>query len=154
MFCSRCGTQIQDNAAFCHACGNAVNQNACAQPNAQQPQAQQPVDNSYLHTPDKADVNIVYPDGHNEIGVLYITGNELVFHKKSKAVLLAFGFIGNHIESGDLKLRINTADIISGSRTRYGLNGNVYQITLRNGQNYKICFNNPAKINLLAMRFG
>ena len=77
-----------------------------------------------------------------------------VFHKKSKAVMLAFGFIGNHVESGELKLRINTSDIMSGGRIRYGINVNVYQITLRDGQNFKICFNNPAKIKLLANRFG
>ena len=171
MFCVKCGVQLPDNAAFCYACGTAVNVNLNQQPNVnqqpnmnqhtayQQPnmnqQAYQPqADTSYMNNSVKADVNIVYPDGHNEIGQLYIAQNELAFHKKSKGVLLAFGMVGNHIQSGELKLRIPTSEIVSGGKTRIGLNSHVYQITLRNGEIYKICFNNPGKISLLSTRFG
>lgn len=157
MFCSYCGAQIADTAAFCSTCGKPVAQNnpqpAYQQPVYQQPAYQQPAD-YYKDTPEKADVNIVYPDGHNEIGVLYITQTELVFHKKSKGVLIAFGFLGNQLESGQLKLRINMSDIVSGGRTKIGLNPNVYQIVLRDGAVFKICFNNPSKIQYLARRFG
>lgn len=172
MFCSKCGTQIDDSASFCFRCGSPVpqaaqNANAYQQPQYQQPQYQQPqyqqpvyqqaapsVDyrNNYV---DKFGVNIVYPDGrYNEIGDLYITASELIFVKKSKGVMVAFGFLGKALEQGDEKLRFNFADIAGGCRTKIGLNSNVYQITLRNGQVYKICVNNPSKIASLAQRFG
>ncbi len=154
MFCTKCGVQLPDTAAFCSACGNAVKGAPSQQPASNQQGAYQQPDNSYMNNAVKADVNIVYPDGHNEIGQLYITQNELAFHKKSKGVLLAFGMVGNHIQNGELKLRIPMSDIVSGGKTRIGLNSNVYQITLRNGSVYKICFNNPGKISLLSSRFG
>lgn len=116
-----------------------------------------PSDNTdyYNHHLEKFGVNIVYPDGrHNEIGDLYITATEMIFVKKSKAVRLAFGFIGTALQKGEEKLRFNLADIISGGRTKIGLNSSVYQITLRNGEVYKICVNNPLKIACLEQRFG
>jgi len=74
--------------------------------------------------------------------------------KKSKGARLAFGFIGTALEKGEEKLRFTLSDIISGGRTKIGLNSNVYQITLRSGETYKICVNNPAKIACLEQRFG
>lgn len=192
MFCSKCGTQIDDSASFCFRCGSPVpqaaqNANAYQQPQYQQPVYQQPqyqqpqyqqpqyqqpqyqqpqyqqpvyqqpapsVDYRNNHV-DKFGVNIVYPDGrYNEIGDLYITASELIFRKKSKGVMVAFGFLGKALEEGEEKLRIPFADIANGHRTKIGLNTNVYQINLRNGQVYKICVNNPAKIASLAQRFG
>ena len=41
MFCSNCGAQIADTAAFCSTCGNPVAQNN-PQPAYQQPVYQQP----------------------------------------------------------------------------------------------------------------
>jgi len=100
-------------------------------------------------------LNILYPDGRtNEIGDLYITATEMIFVKKSKGARLAFGFIGTALEKGEEKLRFTLSDIISGGRTKIGLNSNVYQITLRSGETYKICVNNPAKIACLEQRFG
>ena len=183
MFCSKCGTQVADNAAFCFRCGSPIAQGAQSaaayqqpqyqQPQYQQPQYQQPVyqqpvyqqpvyqqpaapsmdyQNNHL---EKFGVNIVYPDGrYNEIGDLYITANELIFVKKSKAVMAAFGFLGKALEQGEEKLRFSFAEIAGGCRTKIGINPNVYQINLHNGQVYKICVNNPSKIACLAQRFG
>ena len=182
MFCSKCGTQLEDSASFCFRCGSPVppavqqayqqpvyQQPAYQQPAYQQPAYQQPVyqqpayqqpvaygstdyRNNHL---EKFGVNIVYPDGHhNEIGDLYITAGELIFVKKSKGVRVAFGFLGSAIEEGEEKLRFNFADIVGGRKTTIGINPNVYQITLRTGETYKICVNNPAKIACLAQRFG
>ena len=109
----------------------------------------------YNHHLEKFGVNIVYPGGRlNEIGDLYLTATEMIFVKKSKGARLVFGFVGTALEKGEEKLRFNLADIISGGRTKIGLNSNVYQITLRNGEVYKICVNNPAKIACLEQRFG
>ena len=148
MFCSNCGTQIEDHARFCYNCGSAITQNASQPGNYQQPNAYQ------QNYQDKFGVNIVYPDGHNEIGDLYITATEMVFVKKSKAVRLAFGFLGSALENGEATLRLNIADIVRGGRTKIGLNPHVYQITLRNGEAYKLCVNNPAKLSYLEGRFG
>ncbi|MBE6783241.1 MAG: zinc ribbon domain-containing protein [Ruminococcaceae bacterium] len=166
MFCSKCGTQINDDACFCYKCGTAVVQNAnkqsyaYEQPNTyqqsnvyQQPAASQPTA-LYNNVQEKFGVNIVYPDGHNEIGDICITATEIIFYKKSKAVRVAFGFLGSALENGEEKLRINVSDIISGGKTRIGINPYVYQITLRNGGTYKLCVNNPSKLPYLEQRFG
>ena len=177
MFCFRCGAQIQDDADFCYKCGSAVArpaqqpayqapQQPAYQPAYQAPQQpayqpayqapQQPVYQpappqpaAYGAAPIKCGVNVVYPDGHDEIGDLYISPAELVFVRKSKAVRIAFGFLGSSIENGQEALRIPVADIVYGQRTRIGLNVNVYQITMRSGENFKICFNQPSKIACL-----
>ena len=160
MFCSKCGTQIQDDACFCHKCGSATASNA-SQSNAyqennayQQTNAYQQPNTSYTNAQVKDGVNIVYPDGHNEIGDIYITASEIVFVKKSKGILLAFGRLGNRMEKGEEKLRFNVSDIIGGSKTRIGLNVNVYQITLRSGETYKLCLNHPKTVSYLEGRFG
>ena len=188
MFCSKCGTQLEDLASFCFRCGSPVapavqqanayqqpvygqpqsayqqpvyqqSQPAHQQPVYQQPVYQQPAGYSntdyYNNHQEKFGVNIVYPDGrYNEIGDLYITATEMIFVKKSKGVRIAFGFLGSAIEDGEEKLRFALGDIVGGRRTKIGINPNVYQITLRNGQTYKICVNNPAKIACLEQRFG
>lgn len=83
-----------------------------------------------------------------------MTATEMIFVKKSKGARLAFGFIGTAIEKGEEALRFNLSDLVSGGRTKIGLNSNVYRITLRNGDIYKICVNNPSKIACLEQRFG
>ncbi len=166
MFCSNCGTQVQDNARFCYKCGSAIAQNTqqastsyeqpdtYQQPNVyQQPAPSQPAA-SYNNVQVKDGVNIVFPDGHNEIGDIHIFANEIIFIKKSKAVRVAFGFLGSAVENGDERLRINVSDIVSGCKTRIGINPNVYQITLRDGQVFKLCLNKPKTISYLQGRFG
>lgn len=166
MFCSNCGTQVQDNARFCYKCGSAITQNAqpsantyqqpgvYEQPNVyQQPVQPQPTV-SYSNTQVKDGVNVVFPDGHNEIGDIYISATEIVFIKKSKAVRAAFGFLGSAIENGQERFRINVSDIAGGCKTRIGINPNVYQITLRDGQIFKLCLNKPKTISYLQGRFG
>lgn len=197
MYCSKCGTQIEDDACFCYKCGRAVTQhapqNTAYQPNNYQPNDYQPnnyqANNyqpgayqpnnyqpnnyqpnqyeqktydvnqyeqvaSYSSQTVKDGVNVVYPDGHSEIGDIYISATEIVFVKKSKAVLLAFGMIGNHLEKGTETLRFPTSDIVGGQRTRIGLNVNVYQITLRNGETYRLCMNHPKTVTYLESMFG
>jgi uncharacterized OB-fold protein len=143
MFCSKCGAKVEENAKFCSNCGSTIAQNAPQQPAM-----------SYSGEVFSASVNLVYPDGHNEVGKVDVSANEIIFFQKSKVVLLAFGMLGNAIEKGKEKVHINTADIVGGQRTRIGLNSNVYQITLRNGQVYKLCVNNPAKLSYFEKRFG
>ena len=173
-FCSNCGYAITPNAV-----PPGSQQAAPQQPEYQQPASQQyntyqsapqqsnnfyqdtsQQTNSYQSAPQqpavsydssaiKAGVNVVYPDGHNEIGDLYISSADLRFVRKSKAVRIAFGFVGSAIEDGEEVLRINISDIAFGQRTRIGLNSNVYQITLRNGAAYRICFNRPKNISVL-----
>ena len=162
IFCSNCGTQVQDTAKFCFRCGSPIYSGGQAAPEPQtvnpQPAYQQPAapDTGYRSNHQECfGVNIVYPDGrHNEIGDLYITASELIFVKKSKGVRIAFGFVGSAIEQGEEKLRISFGEIAGGRRTRLGINPNVYEINLRNGQTYKLCVNNPGKISCLEQRFG
>lgn len=160
MFCSNCGAQVADNASFCSNCGNRIVQNAFQQPNVyqqpneyQQPNAyQQPIVQEAYE--EKFGINLVYPDGHNEIGDVYFSATRMKFVKKSKAVRLAFGFLGSALETGEEKLHLNLADVVSGGRTRIGVNVYVYQLTFRNGEIYKLCVNNPAKMSYLEKRFG
>ena len=163
MFCSNCGTQVPDNVRFCHNCGSAIIQNANPQPVQQQnsfsyeqPTYQQPVYQQPVVAPTelKFGGNLVYPDGHNEIGDFYVSATEIMFAKKSKAVRLAFGFAGSAMEKGEVKVKINVADIVAGGKTRIGINPHVYQLTLRNGQVYKLCINNPANLSYMERRFG
>ena len=168
MFCSNCGTQVPDNVRFCHNCGSAIIQNANSQPVQQQnsfsyeqpayqqPTYQQPVAQQPIAAPTemKFGVNLVYPDGHNEIGDIYISATAIMFAKKSKAVRLAFGLLGSALEKGEVKVKINVADIVAGGKTRIGINPHVYQLTLRNGQVYKLCINNPANLSYMERRFG
>lgn len=181
MYCPACGTYVENGSKFCRECGNPLTQNvnqttpyqttsyqpnyqsAPYQPNdyqstpyqpaPQQPAPQQPVPASNGVTI-KAGANVVYPDGHNEIGDLYISAAEIVFMRKSKAVRLALGFVGSALESGEEALRIRVSDIASGNRTRLGLNPNVYQIVLRNGAVYRFCMNQPKNITYLEQIIG
>lgn len=147
MICPRCASTVEEGACFCGECGNALSpvysqQPYAAAPCQSYPAPAQPMSQpSVVCTPITCGVNIVYPDGHNEIGDLYITPAEIVFMKKSKAVRIAFGFLGSSLENGTEALRFRVCDIVGGQRTRIGLNHNVYQITLSNGAIYKICFN-------------
>ena len=145
MFCSNCGSAVQDGARFCSNCGSALAQSA---PQPQQQTYQQPT-HSYNTEGKKCGVTVVYPDGHNEIGDIVISATEILFLKKSKAIRLSVGFIGSAMEKGQEKLLFPIADIVRGSRTRIGLNGNVYQITMKNGETYKFCFNMPKNISYL-----
>ncbi len=145
MFCSNCGSAVQDGARFCSNCGSALAQSA---PQPQQPAPQQPA-YSYNTEGKKCGVTVVYPDGHNEIGDIVISATEILFLKKSKAIRLSVGFLGSAMEKGQEKLLFPIADIVRGSRTRIGLNGNVYQITMKNGETYKFCFNMPKNISYL-----
>lgn len=150
MNCPRCGTFVENDACFCSECGIALAQsapNACPTPPANTYQA--PPQSSYNTAAQKCGVTVVYPDGHSEIGDLYISPAEITFVKKSKAVRLAFGFLGSAIEDGEQSLRLRVCDIVGGCRTRIGLNHNVYQITLNNGATFKICFNMGKNITLL-----
>lgn len=153
MFCIKCGTQLPDDACFCFKCGNAINQNTQQTTANQQPNTyQQP---NYTAQPeDGFGVNIVYPDGHNEIGDVRFTATEMIFIKKSKGVRLAFGFVGSALENGKETLRLNLADVVSGGKTRIGINPHVYQLTFRDGSVYKLCVNNPVKLAYLKSRFG
>lgn len=156
MFCTRCGAQVENNAAFCQVCGNALAQSAYQQP-VSQPEYQQQVYQQYNYKEnylEKFGINMVYPNGRNDIGDLYVTATEIIFVKKSKAVRFAFGLIGSTIESGEEKVRINIADVVVGGKTSIGINTNVYQLTLRNGEVYKLCVNNPAKLLYLRQIFG
>ena len=148
MFCSKCGTQIEDNANFCFNCGNPVGSNAYQQPNTTQAVA------FHGNDPVKSGVNIVYPDGHSEIGDIYIYETEMVFVKKSKGIYIAFGLPGRALEKGEEKLRFNVSDIIGGQKTKIGINPNVYQITLRTGETYKLCLDKPKVVSYLQGRFG
>ena len=179
MFCYKCGVQLPEDAAFCYQCGSAVVQNGAQfhnnqqngyqqnncqpqgyqqnnyqpnnyQPNNYQPNNYQPV--SYATITDG--VNVVYPDGHSEIGDLTVTANEILFSKKSKFVRVAFGGLGSSLEQGQQALRLPVAEIVCGQKTRIGLNGNVYQITMRNGQVFKLCVEHPGTIKRLQERFG
>lgn len=185
MFCSRCGTQVEDTACFCYKCGSAIPQNASQpsgyqasppQPNNYQPnyqpnyqsnnyqpngyqqnnyQSAAPQPNASYGGPIIRDsINLVYPDGHNEIGNLTITASEILFEKKSKFVRIAFGYRGSSLEKGTDALRLNTFDVAYGQKTRLGLNGNVYQLTMKNGAVYKLCVDHPGTLNLLKDRFG
>ena len=102
----------------------------------------------------KIGATIVFPDKHNEVGTLFVSADELVFMKKSKTVRIMFGFLGSALENGEESLRISVSDIARGTKTRYGLNGNVYEITLRNGAAFKICPNLPGDVKYLQGRFG
>lgn len=167
MYCPACGTYVENGSKFCRECGTPLTQNvnqstpyqsAPYQPNdyqsaPYQPAPQQPVPASNGVTI-KAGANVVYPDGHNEIGDLYISAAEIVFMRKSKAVRLALGFVGSALESGEEALRIRVSDIASGNRTRLGLNPNVYQIVLRNGAVYRFCMNQPKNITYLEQIIG
>ena len=135
MNCPGCGTPVENDACFCGECGIALAQSA---PNTYQA----PPANPYQAPPSqptapynaatqKCGVNIVYPDGHNEIGDLYISPTELTFVKKSKAVRLAFGFLGSAIENGTEALRINVCDIVY-NKTIY------YPLTLNFGSQAKM----------------
>lgn len=166
MFCSKCGTQIQDNANFCFNCGNPVGGNAYQQPNTTQSSDAYQQDDVYEEVnvyqqnatktvayctkePVKSGVNIVYPDGHSEIGDLYIYETEMVFIKKSKGIYIAFGLPGRALEKGEEKLRFDFSDIVGGMKTRIGINPNVYQITLRSGETYKLCLDKPKVVSYL-----
>lgn len=159
MYCYNCGYIVPDEARFCSQCGCALTpRSAQPQTNYAAPQAQAPSYTqvpsytqapSYAPAPVKGGVNIVYPDGHNEIGDIYISAAEIRFVRKSKAVRVAFGMIGSAIENGQEALCFNVSDIIDGRKTRIGLNPNVYQITLRNGDIYKLCLNQPKNIAVL-----
>ena len=171
MFCSNCGTKIADNANFCFNCGSPVGGSSYQQPNTtqyadsyQQEEVYQEV-NAYQQNaaksvaycakePVKSGVNIVYPDGHSEIGDLYIYETEMVFIKKSKGIYIAFGLPGRALEKGEEKLRFDFSDIVGGMKTRIGINPNVYQITLRSGEVYKLCMDKPKVVSFLQGRFG
>ena len=157
MYCPNCGTQVENNARFCYQCGNALIQNHdqphtprydTAQQSAPRYDTVQP-SASYSSEAKKAGVTIVFPDGHNELGDIYISATEIKFIKKSKAVRIAFGFIGSSIEKGEERMRLKVSDIAGGKRTRYGLNSNVYQITMNNGDVYLFCVNVPKTITYL-----
>ncbi len=158
MFCINCGTKLDDRANFCNHCGARVAQNAqprsdsSAQFATQQPTAQPiaPINNAQV----TCSVNLVYPNGRSEIGDIHISATEIIFVKKSKAAFLAFGSVGRALDNGEEKLRINISDIVKGNRTRIGLNSNVYQLTLRNGEVYKLCLDNPKKLSYLEGIFG
>ena len=148
MFCTKCGTQLDAADAFCSECGTAV-----SQPKSESFRSQaQPVQPAATEL--KAGVNIVYPDGHNEIGDLYFSATTVRFVKKSKAVRVAFGFLGSAIENGEQVLQFPVSEIVSGQKTRIGLNVNVYQITMQNGAIFKICFNRPGMIPQFAQTIG
>lgn len=102
----------------------------------------------------KIGATIIYPDKHNEIGTLFVSADELVFMRKSKAVRIMFGFLGSAAENGEESLRLAVSDIARGTKTRYGLNGNIYEITLQNGAVFKICPNIPGDVKYLQGRFG
>lgn len=156
MFCSQCGTQVDDTARFCYRCGSPITQGPTPS-NSYQTNYSQPAQPTSPQPPAsnvKDRVNIVYPDGHSEIGDLYISASEIVFVKKSKTVLVAFGYVGNRMENGQEALRLQVSDIVSGQRTRIGLNRNVYQITLRDGNTYRLCLSHPGTITYLEGRFG
>ena len=152
MFCSKCGTQVVEGAAFCYNCGSPIAGNippaaaptpaAAPVPQAAPTPAAAPTA-SYSGEIKKAGVTLVFPDGHNEIGDAYISNTEIKFIKKSKAVRLTVGFLGNHLENGEERLRLMVSDIACGGRTRIGLNAFVYQITMNNGDIYKFCVNLP-----------
>ncbi len=158
MFCINCGAKLDDKANFCNHCGTRVAPNAYQQADssdkfaATRPTNQPIVPNHNAQV--TCSVNLVYPNGRSEIGDIHISATEIIFVKKSKAVHLAFGFVGRALENGEEKLRINVSDIIKGNRTRIGLNSNVYQITLRNGEVYKLCLDNPKKVSYLEGIFG
>ena len=189
MFCSKCGTQVTDDARFCYKCGNALTQNAPQQsapqvaPTHQQAQnyqvgpahqqaqnyqagpAHQQTQNyqagpahqqtpsystaSYNSTKIKDFGNVVYPDGHSEVGDIYISNTEITFVKKSKSVLIAFGFLGSKMEKGEEKLCLPISEVANGHRTRIGINNNVFQVNMRNGESFKICLNTPKNIAVL-----
>jgi len=159
MFCSNCGTKIEDTANFCYKCGSRITQNAQANNTAsnnyqQQNNAYQQSTSNASSAPIKCGVNVVFPDGHSEIGDLYISSTELLFVKKSKGVAVAFGQIGRSLEKGEERLCFNVSDIIGGQKTRIGINFNVYQITLRNGEIYKLCMDKPKMVSYLQGMFG
>ena len=152
MFCIKCGTQLPDDACFCFKCGHAMNQNTQQTTAYQQPNTyHQP---SYNEPPETFSVNLVYPDKHNEIGDIRFTATEMIFFKKSKGVAIAFGFVGRAIENGKEVLRLNLADVVSGGKTRIGINPHVYQLTFRDGSVYKLCIDNPVKLAYMQRRFG
>lgn len=167
MYCPQCGTYVENGSKFCRECGNPLAQNV-NQPNSYQSASYRP--NAYQSAPYqpaqqqpapanngvtiKAGANVVYPDGHNEIGDLYISAAEIVFMRKSKTVRLALGFVGSALENGEEALRIRVSDIAGGNRTRLGLNPNVYQIVLRNGAVYRFCLNQPKNITYLEQIIG
>ena len=153
MFCYKCGKTLPDNAKFCSQCGTAQ---PSADTNTPTPAPAAPYTSatSYTSEPVKAGANVVYPDGHNEIGDLYITDTEIRFVKKSKAVRIAFGFLGSAIENGEEAFRLNVSDIAAGQRTRIGLNSNVYQITMINGDIFRFCMNQAKNIAVLERLIG
>lgn len=158
MYCTNCGTKLDDRANFCSHCGARMTQNPQPQwdhsPNyaARQPIPQPVVPNNNPQV--TCSVNLVYPNGRSEIGDIHITATEIIFVRKSKAVFLAFGSTGRSLDKGQEQLRIHISDVIKGNRTRIGLNSNVYQLTLRNGDVYRLCLDNPGKKPYLEGLFG
>ncbi len=149
MFCTKCGTQLEDNACFCYRCGSPVGNNTSNSGFGVQQSA--PV---YNFAPVTCRANVVYPDGHDEIGDITISPTEIIFARKSKAVMVAFGYVGNSLENGEIALRFRVSDVAWGTRTRIGLNVNVYQVTMKNGAIYKLCLNKPKYIAYLENMFG
>ena len=155
MFCSNCGSKVADGARFCANCGRPLNQSV---PQASRPAASQPAPRQSAAAnniePLKTGGTLVYPDNRSDIGDFYITPQEIVFMKKSLAVRVAFGFLGSSLQKGKEAARIRIADVAHGERTRIGLNKNVYQITMRSGDVYKLCMDWPKHIAYLESIIG
>ena len=152
MFCSNCGNVVDDGARFCSKCGRALNQSN-GTPTYQQPASRQTPVASNVE-PVKCSGTLVYPDNSSDMGEFYISPQEIVFRKKSIAVRVAFGFLGSALEKGKEVRRARVADVAHGQRTRIGLNKNVYQITMRNGNVYHLCLDKPKVIAYLESIIG
>ena len=66
-------------------------------------------------------IRVFYPDGHSEIGKIYIFPTEIVVYKKSMAIRLAFGLVGSFFDNGNESLRFNICDIINAQQAQFRL---------------------------------
>lgn len=126
MFCSKCGNAVAENARFCTNCGNALAQTA----------SQNTVE------PIVDGVNLFFPDKHNEIGRVLIFPNEILV-AQCDFIRNSDDYLSNFLNTAVLTLRLPVSEIVSGKKARFRINPNAYHITMRNGETFVFCLDNP-----------
>ena len=88
-------------------------------------------------------INIFYPNGRNDFGVVEISQTEIAIYTKSVASVVGFSLIGSVLDKRKENFRISISDIVAGKQQRFRLNKNAYYITMKDGSTYVLIFDRP-----------